>query len=583
MDPSLETKSGASASKADPPSPSPTNPSPPRQDQPLQQPEATEAKSSLGAEKGDVSSLNVLASKKGGEEVSGATSSSLGAEKGDISFDVLGSKKEKEKAKSGQLRKQSEGFASKKEGEKRRSWQPQSESFASKKEGERRKSWQQLKQSEGSLSARSGKGQSSQGGEFHEDTGSRAHGQVQVVGRSQRQTPARKTESAVPLKSETDQSKDTVEKPVSGEIQKHASPKARDAKGKGDCAVPGQLERTSVPPEGPRITVNPAAVSFAVRRPLPFKSSKVLPEAAVPKAVAGQAKAQGGKDAAEDVTGSQGAGSSSAEHSCSTLPRSTSEPVQIKPPHPKLVRKVTLPQRKPVLIHPVILDQELEPEPSQTSSKSEQTVLPQRVCPPIFLDMASPTDGGACPSVLLNASPTGHHPCYYPPGLLDTTSPTEASPQFIRNEVSHCLAQYFPDALNEVVYNEQDSNDNNEQPSQFLRDFPGTSRYPPSQTLHPNYPQHPGGSPANSEGQSYLYTDPSVAARLLNPPPPRHPRRNEILDKWYETVEELMALSKKTVLTVLRPPPVDRPWSINDKMANRRERAAKYRFMGKGK
>lgn len=92
-------------------------------------------------------------------------------------------------------------------------------------------------------------------------------------------------------------------------------------------------------------------------------------------------------------------------------------------------------------------------------------------------------------------------------------------------------------------------------------------------------PPEPPGSPVNRDGQSYLYTDPSVAARLLNPSN-RPARRSEAMEKWYETVEELMALSRKKVLTVLRPPPVEEPWNINEKTASRHERVAKYRFYG---
>nr|KAG5712094.1 hypothetical protein BaRGS_020820 [Batillaria attramentaria] len=73
---------------------------------------------------------------------------------------------------------------------------------------------------------------------------------------------------------------------------------------------------------------------------------------------------------------------------------------------------------------------------------------------------------------------------------------------------------------------------------------------------------------------SHLYTDPAIAAKLLNPAK----RRNEILEKWYETAENLMAFSKTKVSSVLRPPPVEEPWNVNDKTATSRERMAKYKF-----
>lgn len=156
----------------------------------------------------------------------------------------------------------------------------------------------------------------------------------------------------------------------------------------------------------------------------------------------------------------------------------------------------------------------------------------------------------------------------------------------VRDEVSHDLARYFPRGQHEevVLYDDGDSDDE----TMAIKELPwdgrgggGGSSIATSASFDPRDvpPPNPPGSPISRDGQTYLYTDPGVAARLLNPPS----KRSEVLDKWYETVEELMALSKKKVLTVFRPPPVEEPWNINEKTASRRERVAKYRFYGRGK
>lgn len=182
-----------------------------------------------------------------------------------------------------------------------------------------------------------------------------------------------------------------------------------------------------------------------------------------------------------------------------------------------------------------------------------------------------------------------------------------SSPQAApRDEVSHDLAKYFPNGLtNEVLLYDQDSDgDDDDDDSMVIKELwagtgggdgggggrgegggGGGGRLSiPTPSGYPYDPRggplpEPPGSPVNRDGQSYLYTDPSVAARLLNPSN-RPARRSEAMEKWYETVEELMALSRKKVLTVLRPPPVEEPWNINEKTASRRERVAKYRFYG---
>ena len=188
------------------------------------------------------------------------------------------------------------------------------------------------------------------------------------------------------------------------------------------------------------------------------------------------------------------------------------------------------------------------------------------------------------------------------PRTVGKASNPQAAP---RDEVSHDLAKYFPNGLtNEVVLYDQDSDDagdDNDDNSMAIKELwsetaggeggrdggggggggrlsiPTPSGY--SYDPRGGPPPEPPGSPVNRDGQSYLYTDPSVAARLLNPSS-RPARRSEAMEKWYETVEELMALSRKKVLTVLRPPPVEEPWNINEKTASRRERVAKYRFYG---
>ncbi|KAL8602090.1 hypothetical protein ACOMHN_007360 [Nucella lapillus] len=146
-------------------------------------------------------------------------------------------------------------------------------------------------------------------------------------------------------------------------------------------------------------------------------------------------------------------------------------------------------------------------------------------------------------------------------------------------DISHSLAQYFQHVLDDILY----ENDLPDDPESLLCQGAASSSSSfaaEGRLLRPlSVPQHPHPllpSPRRRRGESYLYTDPQVAARLLSGPAGEK-KSTEVLEKWYSTVGELMAFSQKTVWTMFRPRRVFRPWSIN----HNHENLSKYRFFGR--
>ena len=89
-----------------------------------------------------------------------------------------------------------------------------------------------------------------------------------------------------------------------------------------------------------------------------------------------------------------------------------------------------------------------------------------------------------------------------------------------RDEVSHNLARYFPDRLDDLDYHsELDLDSPTPGRGRRVRGLGSSSAATsPSQHLDEHLP----GSPVSRDGPSYLYTDPEVAARLLQPQAGKH-------------------------------------------------------------
>ena len=89
-----------------------------------------------------------------------------------------------------------------------------------------------------------------------------------------------------------------------------------------------------------------------------------------------------------------------------------------------------------------------------------------------------------------------------------------------RDEVSHNLARYFPDRLDDLDYHsELDLDSPTPGRGRRVRGL-GSSSAATSPCQHLD--EHLPGSPVSRDGPSYLYTDPEVAARLLQPQAGKH-------------------------------------------------------------